>query len=184
MSDKLHKLAVRLEVLVGELPQYRAILDVVAGGLFALLRAQELDYKHRAGPLSDAYLRNLALRLARMAHGQLPRKHAWLAGFYFNSAIHRIAAAGEQLEGILTRIERRARRSRKQIPDSITLTSVRKVRNEVDRFKHDESGFEGGRNVPPALATHALEEILDALDSRKGALQGVHPQARKRRGRR
>ncbi len=177
----LKNLASRTAVLAREFPQYRAILDVLTGAVFALLRAGELKYKHRDGQLTEQYLRNLILRLERMAQGKLPRKHGWLAGFYFNSAIQRIAAAGEQFEGILIRCEREARRAGKQINGLAPLRSVRKVRDEVDRFKHDETGLELGRDVKPSLALEALEEIIWKFEAHKAVMHGTGPQARKPR---
>jgi hypothetical protein len=179
----LRNLASRTAVLARELPQYRAILDVLTGAVFALLRAGELKYKHRDGQLTAQYLQNLTLRLERMAQGRLPRKHGWLAGFYFNSAIQRIAAAGEQLEGILTRCEREAKRDGKQINGLAPLRSVRKVCDEVDRFKHDETGLERGRDVTPSLAIEALDEIIGKLEGHKAVMRGTGPHARKPRAR-
>lgn len=60
---ELKQLTQRTAVLTRELPQYRAILDVVAGSIFAIFRARELEYKHRDGQLSDKYLHNLVVRL-------------------------------------------------------------------------------------------------------------------------
>lgn len=175
----LKNLASRIALLAREFPQYRSILDVLTGAVFALLRARELEYKHRDGQLTNQYLQNLILRLERMQQGKLPQKHGWLAGFYFNSAIQRIAAAGEQLEGILTRCEREARRNGKQVKGLAPLPFLRQVRDEVDRFKHDETGLERGRDVTPSLALDALEEIIGEFDAHKAVMRGIGPQARK-----
>jgi hypothetical protein len=74
---ELKQLAHRTAVLARELPQYRAILDVTAGAIFALFRAKRLAYKHRDGQLSDEYLHSLIVRLERIAEGRLPQKHGW-----------------------------------------------------------------------------------------------------------
>jgi hypothetical protein len=180
---RLKSFALRAAILSRELPQYRAILDGLTGAVFALLRTEELEYKHRDGRLTEQYLQNLTFRLERMAKGKLPRKHGWLAGFYFNSAIQRIAAAGDQLEGILTRCERQAKSAGKHVERLTPLHSVRKVRDEVDRLKHDETGLERGRDVTPPLALEALDEIIGTLEGQKAIIGGTQPRARKPRAR-
>jgi hypothetical protein len=176
---ELKQLAQRTAVLTRELPQYRAILDVIAGAIFAIFRARELEYKHRDGQLSDKYLQNLIGRLERMAEGRLPQKHGWLAGFYFNSAIQRIAAAGEQLAGILKRLDR-AKERREVLEIFNALPALDQIRTEVNRFKHDETGLERGRDIPPSSAVTALSEIVKTLETYKEALKATKPQSKKR----
>ena len=179
-ETELKDLARRIGVLVRELPQYRAILDVAAGAVFALFRANALGYKHRDGQLSDKYLQNLVTRLQRMGNGQLPQKHGWLAGFYFNSAIQRIAAAGEQLAGILKRLDREARRKGKETNIANVLVALDEIRTEVNRFKHDETGLEKGREITPLLAVTGLLEIVQTLETHKERLRTATPLSRKR----
>ena len=52
---KLTNLASQTAILARELPQYRATLNVLTGAVFALLRAEELKYKHRDGQLTEQY---------------------------------------------------------------------------------------------------------------------------------
>jgi len=176
----LKDLAQRTGVLVQELPQYRAILDVAAGAVFALFRANALGYKHRDGQLSDKYLQNLVTRLQKMGRGQLPQKHGWLAGFYFNSAIQRIAAAGEQLAGILGRLDRQAKRKGEEANTANISLALDQIRAEVNRFKHDETGLEKGREVTPSLAVEGLFEIIQTLETHKERLMSANPQSRRR----
>ena len=177
---ELRQLAQRTAVLTRELPQHRAILDVIAGAIFATFRARELEYKHRDGQLSDKYLQNLVVRLERLAEGRLPRKHGWLAGFYFNSAIQRIAAAGEQLAGILKRLDRQAKQQGRVVDISHALPALDQIRNEVNRLKHDETGLEGGRDITPSSAVTALSEIVQTLERYKEPLKAAKPQSKRR----
>jgi hypothetical protein len=179
----LKNLAHRTAILMRELPQYRAILDVIAGALFALFRAKRLAYKHREGQLSDEYLQNLIMRLERMAKGSLPQKHGWLAGFYFNSSIQRTAASGEQLAGILRRLNRRAKHQRNGLNTPSASPALEQLRKEVNHFKHDETGLERGRNITPELAVMALSEIVHALETYKEPLKAMQPQSRSRSSR-
>ena len=176
----LKQLAHRTAVLTRELPQYRAILDVTAGAIFALFRAKRLAYKHRDGQLSDEYLHNLIMRLQRMAEGRLPHKHGWLAGFYFNSAIQRTAAAAEQLAGILKRLDRRAKQQGRGLNFPNASSALDQVREEVNRFKHDETGLERGRDITPSSAVAALSEIVQTLETYKEPLKEARPQPRRR----
>jgi hypothetical protein len=177
---QLKQLAHRTAVLAQELPQYRAILDVTAGAIFALFRAQRLAYKHRDGQLSNQYLQNLIVRLERMTEGRLPQKHGWLAGFYFNSAIQRSAAAGEQLAGILTRLDRQAKQRGKGLNTPNASPMLDQVRKEVNRFKHDETGLERGRDITPSLAVAALSEIVQTLEKYKETLMASEPHSKRR----
>lgn len=179
-ETELKQLAQRTAVLTRELPQYRAILDVTTGAIFALFRAERLAYKHRDGQLSDEYLQNLTLRLERMAEGCLSQKHGWLAGFYFNSAIQRTAAAGEQLAGILKRLDRQARQQGKGLSIPNPSAELNEVGEEVNRLKHDETGLERGRDITPSSAVAALSEIVQTLETYKEPLKAAMPQPRKR----
>jgi hypothetical protein len=114
-----------------------------------------------------------------MAEGRLPQKHGWLAGFYFNSAIQRIAAAGEQLAGILKRLDR-AKERREVLEIFNALPALDQIRTEVNRFKHDETGLERGRDIPPSSAVTALSEIVKTLETYKEALKATKPQSKKR----
>jgi hypothetical protein len=177
---QLKQLAHRTAVLTRELPQFRAILDVTAGAIFALFRAQRLAYKHRDRQLSDEYLQNLIMRLERMAEGRLPQKHGWLAGFYFNSAIQRTAAAGEQLAGILKRLDRQAKQRGNGLNIPNASPTLDQVRDEVNRFKHDETGLERGRDITPSSAVMALSEIVQTLETYKETLKPAKPQSKRR----
>jgi hypothetical protein len=177
---ELKQLAHRTAVLARELPQYRAILDVTAGAIFALFRAKRLAYKHRDGQLSDEYLHSLIVRLEKIAEGRLPQKHGWLAGFYFNSAIQRTAAAGEQLVGILKRLDRQAKQQGRVLDISNALPALEQIREEVNRFKHDETGLERGRHITPSSAVTALSEILQALETYKDPLKAAKPESKRR----
>jgi hypothetical protein len=115
-----------------------------------------------------------------MAEGRLPQKHGWLAGFYFNSAIQRIAAAGEQLAGILKRLDRRAKQQGKGLNISSPSPALDQVSEEVNRFKHDETGLERGRDITAALAVRALSEIVQTLETHKEPLKAAKPQSRRR----
>ena len=51
---------------------------------------------------------------------------------------------------------------------------------EVNRFKHDETGLERGRDITPSSAVTALSEIVQTLEKYKEPLKAAMLQPRKR----
>jgi hypothetical protein len=96
--------------------------------------------------------------LKEWLRASFPKKNGWLAGFYFNSAIQRIAAAGEQLAGILKRLERQAKQQGTVLDTSNALPALDQIREEVNRFKHDETGFERGRDITPVVRKNYIRQ--------------------------
>jgi hypothetical protein len=72
----------------------RPVLDYLAGAVHALHRALQLEFKNRQKPLALTYWKSGGPRkhLSALATGQGRDSGPWLAGFYFNSALARIAA--------------------------------------------------------------------------------------------
>lgn len=83
----------------------------------------------------------------------------WLAGFYFNDAVHRIAAAGERLCKADNDLDKGDFPCRHDFAATYGSggDQVRSVRREADRLKHDKNGITGGRNV---RSQHASETLL------------------------
>src|SRR5262245_47140381 len=106
------------------------------GAAYALLRASEL--KHRATRIrDDTYantLRQISRRLQRnpSALNTSRASRPWLARFYFNSALHRIAAAAARL-GIHPEGRFKNRES----------ASLARVRKDVNKLKHGRGVLRG-----------------------------------------
>src|SRR6266852_3463244 len=103
-APKLKALAPRLEALMKRArgDDERDPLDYLLGALHGLLQAKRLGFKDRDHALDDPRGRSpqgaeywaygpLA-RVRLMAEGKLRVDGAWVAGFYFNSAVARMAA--------------------------------------------------------------------------------------------
>jgi hypothetical protein len=98
-----------------------SLVGLMAGALYSLLAAAELDYDDtRAFPTLATFAGEFNTVLDSIDRDQLPPR-SWLAGFYFHSALMRLDAIDSRLEKVL---------SRKPAHGS-------KVRAAVNALKHD-----------------------------------------------
>jgi hypothetical protein len=112
-----------------------ALFGFIVGALYALHKAIMFGYTDR-GEDNWAELRQIA---EKVSHQDEITEIDWLSGFYFNSAIMRLAAIGE-------RMYRYAGKQRDITPH---------IRKEVNRLKHDVLGVASGRTV-------TMRDALDA----------------------
>lgn len=109
-----------------------AIYGLLVGALYGLRRAFDLGYVDRAGDgLPSDYYKELVRVACNLATTGDVAESAWLAGYYFNSSLHRFAPVGERLG--------------KYAGDRQDL--VPRVRKEMNRIKHDVDGLLGGPEV-------------------------------------
>lgn len=94
-----HRLAPLMDV--ARTDEERSPLDYLLGALHALFRARQLGFKDRPGRLDDEYWRGPSTRVLYMQAGDVRTDGAWLAGFYFNAALARIAAAFDRLVALV-----------------------------------------------------------------------------------
>jgi hypothetical protein len=163
-----------------ELPDHAAItdtLDYILGALHGLVQANQKGFTNRPKPyvkVYQAYLANYALTVC-VGHPVLDS--AWEAGFYFNSAIQRLAAAFDRLPQMLgasmtkqvkpnptTAIQRMKQVNPKECKN---WTSVYK---EVNAFKHRPAGRAAGRTVTMEDAVLAFSEMMVLLADSKTQL--------------
>ncbi len=114
-------LAGRLTELHPRTPEQVSLLGFMAGALHALDRAAQLNYDDgRATPDPDVFAREFRVTIKSIARRRT-RPNAWLAGFYLDSALMRLAAINTRLNKLLgTRDDR--------------LPVVRRI---VNSLKHD-----------------------------------------------
>lgn len=77
-----------------------------------------------------------------------PRQGAWLAGFYFNAAIERIAAAAERLGA-----------TEKGTSALDTPMPLGLVKHDVNVVKHERGGV-----LTESRWAHALQDAVEALE--------------------
>jgi hypothetical protein len=125
-----------------------ALTTHLVGAAYSLVQAINLS----EGGYSDEHdlpefhtlIRDAALSVADELPSIDPR---WEAGYFFNSAILRIAAVNDRLG--------------KYLGDRRDLTPA--VRQEVNRLKHDVPGILHGRHVDLPGAIRALDALIRAL---------------------
>jgi len=100
-----------------------------------------------------------------MASGSVRTDGKWAAGFYFNSALLRIAADYHRLLKALTRLNENVPALRKLVSPPFEHRNLDAVHKEVNELKHTPNGLERGRQVTFATATAALQELVDLIES-------------------
>jgi hypothetical protein len=181
VAARLDEFGVALHQLLLQLPDHDAVtdtLDYVLGALFGLVRAHELGFRDRTGtqfPIYRPHLANYAL--------QIPKNQSvnnlWLAGFYFNSAIQRIAAAFDRIPRMLG-AKKKKKVGTKRVPTSAKerMTEINntpfdkweRVYDEVNAFKHDPEGRAAGRTVAMTDAIESFEQLVKLLNSSRAEL--------------
>jgi hypothetical protein len=187
-APDLKALALRLEALMkhAHTREDRAPLDSLLGALHGLIQARRLGFKDRSHSLDDPRGRSPQgveywnygplVRVGLMAKGKLRVEGAWAAGFYFDSALARMAGTFDRV------VKRTARRksllpqgSRPSLSDllhALTLDTffsgkLGDVYREVNRLKHDAAGLAERRRVTKDDARGAFEQLLDLLEHPK-----------------
>lgn len=181
IPTRLEEFGAALHSLFLELPDHDAItdtLDYVLGALFALSRAHELGFRERTGTHFSDYrphLANYALEISK----KRPVNKLWTAGFYFNSAIQRIASAFDRIPQMLGAAKRKdveGQRTACSAKERMAEVNRRpfdkweRIYDEVNVFKHDPKGRAEGRTVSLSDAIESFEEMLHLLYAGKAKL--------------
>jgi hypothetical protein len=160
VCEKLSEFSRRIGGLLG-LPEvqshspWQACLDDLLGAVYGLFYATRYNYADRTHALGAEYLQLVLTRAKDMSSLKVRTEGLWTAGFYFNSALFRIAAVydralkvatgkDDKFEKLLKETEKRFKDSQKR--DWVT-TNLRKVHCEVNQLKHARGSIYDGRNV-------------------------------------
>ena len=167
-EERLRQLCDRIATFNGDDQNTTGPVGYLLGAAYALIEAHRFCYVY--GDIVDAdYAKELRTVAAAMADGQSPAlvlgrrmlaggsdmspSGVWLAGFYFNSALHRLAAAAERLGVHPTK------------GDVAESPPLAKVRDDVNRLKHrmlDQPGQES-RGLLPGRSVTSIHMAVDAL---------------------
>lgn len=139
----------------------------ILGALYSLLRATQLNYLHRTGPaLPTGYENELNEIGESFARGEVVDEGQWLAGFYFNSAMQRLASGyhrGLQLvTGDILEAHELADIALKRkllLTDDIKFLDT--VHGEVHKLHRDRYGLLKGRTISLADAIEAARQLLN-----------------------
>jgi hypothetical protein len=164
-TTHLDDLGKRLHELLKSLPDHDAItdtLDYLVGALYGLKRAVDLGFVDRRGPSHPTYrpfLTTYALDI--VATREVHR--LWLAGFYFNSGIQRIAASYDRIPKLL---DARGDRPSDRMKNAYTTAPEEwhSVYREVNFFKHDPEGRAKGRQVTMDVALRATDQAITLVE--------------------
>jgi hypothetical protein len=141
---RVRELAARLETLRLARNADVSLLGFLAGTLHALDRADQLNYNPgRAKPDVKVFEAEFRRALKAIRRG-VDRPRPWRAGFYFFSALMRLAALNERLD--------------KRFGKQLDIAAA--IRIEVNKLKHDlevhpaaplSVGFDGALRVASAM---------------------------------
>lgn len=162
----------QLEVLCGRLhglmhtdAQLNEPLDIVLGAIYALKRASELRYIDRQGALGQWYYNKVQELAMKASQGDEIKDSPWVAGFYFNSALLRIAAAYHQVLKLITVKNETVAKLRESIADKNKRMNLDSVHDEVNKIKHNITGVGPIRSVKMDQAVAAIEELLGLAEN-------------------
>ncbi len=157
----------RLDQLLKNLPDEAGIsdtLDYAVGALYGLERAVELNFVDRPGKSEAAYRPFLTKYVHDITEGR-DLNRVWLAGFYFNSAIQRLAACYERVPKLLGGVGESAH-DRMASVNKGKCDDWRRVYGEVNAFKHDPKGRWKGRKVTMENAVNAMGQFIAFMEEK------------------
>lgn len=170
MKERVSAIASRLHNLIPSSHQQTTPFNFTVGAIYALRRAEELSYvsKQDAGRGLRMWgeAKQICQTLAKA--GTLPEMGEWLAGYFFNDGIIRIAVAYEHLVREVTGAGDNEdydidEAKRLGFRDA-WLQSWDPVRREMNRLKHKTQKFVDGPLLTYDEAVQALDHLVDALD--------------------
>lgn len=169
MEQRLKEAARALSELVLVFPAEHLgdLLDITAGALASLIRAEELEYIDRVGQeLPPKYYVKLSERVARMAGGTLPPYGRWIAGYYFNSALLRLGGVREITRRLFDSLDK----NKTTHGPNIKPMNLDVIYEEYRSLKHDLRPLRMGRLVTFEQAVQALEELVGVFKKRQAEL--------------
>ena len=146
------------------LPDRDAVTDVfdyLLGSFYGLQRAFELSFVDRPGGWHSTYRPHLPQYVEAIQAGKPPHE-MWLAGFYFNSSIQRLAACFDRIPKLLHATGNNAL-DRMASVNTNPYDGWHAVYREINAYKHDAAGRAAGRNVGMAEASEAFCQAVDLL---------------------
>lgn len=185
MSDRrLIDFGIRLHNLLRGLPDDRAItdtLDYAIGALHGLAKAIDLKFVDRSGESDRTYRPFLAQYVLSIAELK-PVHSTWLAGFYFNSAIQRIAACYDRIPKLLGAEEKKGGDAGSRMDkvngakreDHKRVEHWKNVYEEFNPFKHSPEGKASGRGIGLEDALSAFDELLRLVESKRERLNEAY----------
>jgi hypothetical protein len=147
-------------------------LNFAVGALYALVKAHALKYDGNTQVGRGRRMWQSASRIAENLAlvGELPTAEEWLAGYYFNDGIIRIAVSFEHIVRYVTK-EREGGNIQTLITAATLLGFSKKwgaawkpMQRELNAIRHRNDFIEGPQSdVSLSFAVDALEQLIDTL---------------------
>jgi hypothetical protein len=172
MNQELREIASRLSTLTASSGQQSTPLNFAFGAIFALQKAEKLEYKSQDEPGRGLRMWEQARQLCQeMANeSPLPTDGEWLAGYFFNDGVVRITVAFEHLvrqETNLHCYEKFSQMKQAAIEKDFRdewIDSWWSVYDELNRIRHRNKEFVDGPLVTYEKAVASLGHLIDALE--------------------
>jgi adenylate kinase family enzyme len=166
----LLELSGRIANLMRSASSLRDSLDYLLGAVYALLVAQELGYADRDSALPENYWTAPQKRAGDMAIGIVRKDGKWASGFFFNSALLRIAADYHRVLQLLTGKDESVPKLVELVKPEFKHVHLDAVHKEVNVLKHSPGGVASGRSVKFVNGVDALEELVDLIEARQSGV--------------
>lgn len=159
-------------------PDLAGSLDDFLGAVYALIQAKHHKFADRADRSID--IKPVAERAARIAKGKVKTNGKWIAGFYFNNALFRMAAVYHRILQIVVGHDAKLdklRRTAQSLYPHWTCSKLGLVNSQVNELKHDPKGVYAERSVGYLDAVAAAGELLDLIEAWTSANTPTTPRA-------
>jgi len=152
-------------------PNLAGSLDDFLGAVYALILAKQHGFTDRAGrPIEIAAVQK---RAAQIRTGRVRTDGKWIAGFYFNNALFRTAAAQHRILKIIVRRDAGVpalRAAAEKLYQQWTRSDwahdhLDVVHDQVNQLKHEPRGTHDARSVGYSDALAAVRELLDLIEA-------------------
>jgi hypothetical protein len=164
--------ASRLSTLTASSGQQSTPLNFAVGAVFALLKAEALGYKSQDEVGRGLRIWEQAKQLCQQIAGEalLPTEGDWLAGYFFNDGVVRIAVAFEHL------VRQETNRHGHETFSDMKQAAIEKefcedwidswwlLYEELNRIRHRNKEFVNGPLVTYEKAVTSLGHLTDALE--------------------
>lgn len=161
-AGKIARLLSRLDTQAN--PDFAGSLDDLLGAVYALLQAKQHGFTNRTSPIQISAVEK---RAQKIAEGKIRLSGKWIAGFYFNNALFRIAAVYHRVLKIIVGgndhvpvLVPKARRLFAQWTNS----KLAIIHREVNDLKHTPRGVHDQRMVTYDDAVAAAGELLSLIE--------------------
>lgn len=173
MNKQLTKMADQLSRMTPKGTAQETYFNFTFGALYALARAEELDYHRQNKTLGKSTRRTAAAaQLAtRMANrGVLTWKGEWVAGYFYNDALLRADIAYEHILRYRTGKKKAngpkllTKAISSGIPKDLLIPSWTRVRDEVNNLKHRSWEFGEGPGIKLDEAIEIIRALINTVE--------------------